>query len=170
MRFGIPSAGMVGKQGVTAPVSIRLVCQPCFICQLLHHCVNASLLLYSSDGPDCWKQFSCILLYVFKNIANMVLCGQPGQSMQNDTVTRNISTAAPTVMISTSCDCTVSSSRQFKGRFTVVNQVIHYRHQIELSSTICEIIVMNFTCRQMLLNRSRHIWLCCCATICSANI
>jgi hypothetical protein len=46
MRFGIPSAGMVGKQGVAAPVSSRLVCQPCFICQLLHHCVNASLLLY----------------------------------------------------------------------------------------------------------------------------
>jgi hypothetical protein len=33
---------MVGKQGVAAPVSSRLVCQPCFICQLLHHCVNAS--------------------------------------------------------------------------------------------------------------------------------
>jgi hypothetical protein len=49
MRFGIPSAGMVGKQGVAAPVSSRLVChQPCFVCQLLHHCVNASLLLYSS--------------------------------------------------------------------------------------------------------------------------
>jgi hypothetical protein len=41
MRFGIPSAGMVGKQGVAAPVSSRLVCQPCFMCQLLHHCVNA---------------------------------------------------------------------------------------------------------------------------------
>jgi hypothetical protein len=40
MRFGIPSAGMVGKQGVAATVSSRLVCQPCFICQLLHHCVN----------------------------------------------------------------------------------------------------------------------------------
>jgi hypothetical protein len=37
---------MVGKQGVAAPVSSRFVCQPCFICQLLHHCVNASLLLY----------------------------------------------------------------------------------------------------------------------------
>jgi hypothetical protein len=46
MRFGIPSAGMAGKQGVAAPVSSRLVCQPCFMCQLLHHCVNASLLLY----------------------------------------------------------------------------------------------------------------------------
>jgi hypothetical protein len=29
-------------------VSSRLVCQPCFICQLLHHCVNASLLLYTA--------------------------------------------------------------------------------------------------------------------------
>jgi hypothetical protein len=38
--------GMVGKQGVAAPVSSRLVCQPCFMCQLLHHCVNDSLLLY----------------------------------------------------------------------------------------------------------------------------
>jgi hypothetical protein len=38
-------AGMVGKQGVAAPVSSRLVCQPCFMCQLLHHCVNDSLLL-----------------------------------------------------------------------------------------------------------------------------
>jgi hypothetical protein len=47
MRFGIPSAGMVGKQGVAAPVSSRLVCQPCFMCQLLHHCVNDSLLLYN---------------------------------------------------------------------------------------------------------------------------
>jgi hypothetical protein len=45
MRFGIPTAGMVGKQGVAAPVSSRLVCQPCFLCQLLHHCVNASLLI-----------------------------------------------------------------------------------------------------------------------------
>jgi hypothetical protein len=45
-EVGIPSAGMVGKQGVAAPVSSRLVCQPCFMCQLLHHCVNASLLLY----------------------------------------------------------------------------------------------------------------------------
>jgi hypothetical protein len=49
MRFGIPSAGMVGKQGVPAPVSSRLVCQPCFMCQLLHHCVNANLLLYTVD-------------------------------------------------------------------------------------------------------------------------
>jgi hypothetical protein len=40
----------VGKQGVAAPVSSRLVCQPCFICQLLHHCVNASLLLYQDSG------------------------------------------------------------------------------------------------------------------------
>jgi hypothetical protein len=37
------------KQGVAAPISSRLVCQPCFICQLLHHCVNASLLLYSNQ-------------------------------------------------------------------------------------------------------------------------
>jgi hypothetical protein len=45
LRFGFPSAGMVGKQGVAAPVNSRLVCQPCFVRQLLHHCVNASLLL-----------------------------------------------------------------------------------------------------------------------------
>jgi hypothetical protein len=37
--------GVQGKQGVAAPVSSRLVCQPCFMCQLLHHCVNDSLLL-----------------------------------------------------------------------------------------------------------------------------
>jgi hypothetical protein len=44
------SADMVGKQGVAAPVSSRLVCQPCFMCQLLHHCVNASLLLHYVAG------------------------------------------------------------------------------------------------------------------------
>jgi hypothetical protein len=43
----ITQAGIVGKQGVAAPVSIRLVCQPCFICQLLHHCVNASRSCYN---------------------------------------------------------------------------------------------------------------------------
>jgi hypothetical protein len=32
-----------------ATIHTRYVCQPCFICQLLHyHCVNASLLLYTS--------------------------------------------------------------------------------------------------------------------------
>jgi hypothetical protein len=31
MRLGIPSAGMVGKQGVAATVSSRLVCQPCLL-------------------------------------------------------------------------------------------------------------------------------------------
>jgi hypothetical protein len=55
MRFGIPSAGMVGKQGVAATVSSRLVCQPCFICQLLHHCVNASLLLCMHACCTCMR-------------------------------------------------------------------------------------------------------------------
>jgi hypothetical protein len=36
-------------------VSSRLVCQPCFLCQLLHHCVNASLLLHTAGtaGSQC---------------------------------------------------------------------------------------------------------------------
>jgi uncharacterized membrane protein len=67
MRFGIPSAGMVGKQGVAAPVSSRLVvCQPCFMCQLLHHCVNASLLLYTNgveDKVETSVQFVCGTLH-----------------------------------------------------------------------------------------------------------
>jgi hypothetical protein len=64
MRFGIPSAGMVGKQGVAAPVSSRLVCQPCFMCQLLHHCVNDSLLLYqllcASLGKRQWASYHAL--------------------------------------------------------------------------------------------------------------
>jgi hypothetical protein len=80
MRFGIPSAGMVGRQGVAAPVDSRLVCQPCFICQLLHHCVNASLLLYQlvasnlKDGVryagiTCISKQICMLLMMLPNDA-----------------------------------------------------------------------------------------------------
>jgi hypothetical protein len=58
-QWGIPSAGMVGKQGVVAPVSSRSVCQPCFICQLLYHCVNANLLLLH-NLPLHNLPFSCL--------------------------------------------------------------------------------------------------------------
>jgi hypothetical protein len=34
--------------GRSANDTVPVVCQPCYICQLLHHCVNASLLLYSA--------------------------------------------------------------------------------------------------------------------------
>jgi hypothetical protein len=46
LKFSL--AGMVGKQGVAALVSSQFwdIVQQCYICQLLHHCVNASLLLY----------------------------------------------------------------------------------------------------------------------------
>jgi hypothetical protein len=46
VRFGMLSAGtMVGQQGVAAPVGGRCWDSCALYSQLLHHCVNSSLLL-----------------------------------------------------------------------------------------------------------------------------
>jgi hypothetical protein len=57
-EFSQMTAASHTQQGVAAPVSSRLVCQPCFMCQLLHHCVNDSLLLYTAAAAAADAQYN----------------------------------------------------------------------------------------------------------------